>query len=120
MIIEKINQTAQQLPEKTAIIYEDQWINYAQLKEIINKLTNGLKGSGIKKGDRVALMLPNVPHFVFTYFALMQLGAIVVPINYMLYEDDLNYVLNDSELKAIIYWEGFRKELKDFFQQTAE
>ena len=120
MIIEKINRTAQQLPEKTAIIYEDQWINYAQLKEIINKLTNGLKGSGIKKGDRVALMLPNVPHFVFSYFALMQLGAIVVPINYMLYEDDLNFVLNNAELKAIIYWENFRKELKNFFQNCAD
>ena len=111
MLIDKLHQTVQKFPEKTAIVFDEYQISYNQLNEITNKLSNGLRASGIVKGDRVALMLPNVPHFVFSYYALLQLGAIVVPINYMFHGNDLTYVLNKSELKAIIYWDGFRKDL---------
>ncbi len=120
MIFEKIHQTVQKIPEKTAIVFNDYHINYSELSEIINKLSNGFLNSGIAKGDRVALMLPNVPHFIFSYFALQRIGAIVVPVNYMFYENDLNFVLNNSELKAIIYWDGFRKELKKFFSNCPD
>jgi long-chain acyl-CoA synthetase len=120
MIIEKLHQIVQTSPEKTAIVFKEYHINYSELNEIINKLSQGLQNSGIAKGDKVALMLPNVPHFIFSYFALQQIGAIVVPVNYMFYENDLNYVLRNSELKAIIYWDGFRKELKEFFVNCTE
>ena len=120
MIVEKLHQTVQKFPEKTAIVFNEHQINYGELNEIINKLSNGFLDSGIAKGNRVALMLPNVPHFIFSYFALQQVGAIVVPVNYMFYENDLNFVLNNSELKAIIYWDGFRKELKEFFLNCSE
>ncbi|MCD4665246.1 MAG: AMP-binding protein [Bacteroidales bacterium] len=116
MIVEKLHHAAQQFPENTAIIFEDYQINYVQLTDIINKLANGLKDSGINGGDRVALMMPNLPHFVFSYYAIQQAGAVVVPINYMLESDDLNLMLNNAKPAAIIYWEGFRSALNDFFE----
>ncbi|OQX95811.1 hypothetical protein B6I21_03515 [candidate division KSB1 bacterium 4572_119] len=116
MIQQKIRELAEQKPDNTAIIYEDYRISYFQLNQMLDKLANGLKNVGIEKGDRVALILPNVPHFIFNYYAIQRLGATVVPVNYMLPPDELLHVLNNSKPKAVIYWDGFRGEMVEFFK----
>ncbi len=119
MLIENLKSVSEQYPEKTALIYENYRISYANLKEISDRLANGLINCGIAKGDRVGVMLPNVPHFVFVFIALLKISAVVVPVNYMLFEDDLNHELRNAQLKAIVYWDGFRKLLKTFFLHNA-
>jgi len=111
MLIEKFKKIAQELPNKTAIIFNEHIITYAQVDEITNKLANGLSTIGIKRGDRIALLMPNLPHFIFSYYAALKTGAIISPINYTLENDDLNHVLKNLNPHAVIYWEGFSQTI---------
>ncbi len=115
MIWKNLHNSIEAHSEKEALIFQDHRITYRELGEIINRLANGLKNAGIEKGDRVALMLPNLPHFVFSYFAGLQIGAQIVPINYLMELDDLNHVLTKVEPKAIIFWDKFRNLLHTYF-----
>jgi long-chain acyl-CoA synthetase len=95
------------MPERTALIFGDQKIEYGRLLEAIQRLAGGLVALGVQKGDRVAIMLPNVPHFCISYYAILSLGAIVVPINVMSNEKELSYFLDRSGARMLIAWEGF-------------
>ena len=116
MIVKRIREVVQEFSDKNAIIFNDHQIKYTQLEEITNKLANGLRNSGLKAGDRIALMMPNVPHFLFSYYAILKIGAIVVPINYMMEEDEVIGVLKSLKPHAIIYWEGFRKYIRNYLE----
>src|SRR5579884_305711 len=61
-------------PRRTAIIFQDQPIGYGSLNAQIERAADGLVAQGIRRGDRVALMLPNVPEFVVAYYAVLRLG----------------------------------------------
>jgi len=92
---------------KPALIFQDQPISYAQLNGLIERCANALAARGIARGDRVAIMLPNIPQFVVAYYAVARLGAIVVPLNVLYKADEIAYMLGDSEAKAFIVFEGF-------------
>ena len=94
-------------PAKTAIIFQDQPISYGQLQGMIELVANALAARGIGHGDRVALMLPNIPQFAAAYYAVARLGAIVVPLNLLYKAEEVGYMLNDSGAKAIIIFEMF-------------
>ncbi len=111
MIIDRICDVAKAFPDKIAIVFNEHQIRYSQLDQIINQSANGLSRAGIRRGDRVALLMPNLPHFVFSYYAIMKLGAIVVPINYMMEDSEFEEVLKVVAPQAIIYWAGFRRHL---------
>ncbi len=120
MIVKKIQDTAKAFPEKNALIFNDYQISYSQLEKITNKLANGLTGIGIQAGDRVALMLPNLPHFAFSYYAILKAGGIVVPINYMMEDDEFEGVFKNITPRAIIYWEGFKKYIRHYLDSVTE
>ncbi len=86
-------------------------ISYAMLHEAIKRLARGLQKLGITRGDRVAVMLPNMPHFVISYYAALRLGAVVVPVNTMYKSRELSLVLEDCEANVIIIWQGLYSEL---------
>lgn len=119
MVVERFRDIAQKYSEKNAIIYNEHKISYSKLEEITNKIANGLKNNGIKAGDRVALMMPNLPHFVFSYYAVLKLGAVVIPINYMMEDDEFTLVLQRIEPHCIMYWEGFRNYVDEYLNQVA-
>ncbi|MCL1475207.1 class I adenylate-forming enzyme family protein [Argonema antarcticum] len=112
-IAQNIERGRRIFPRKTALTFECQYFSYEQLDEMANRVANGLQSLGIKKGDRVALYLPNLPEFVFTYFGILKLGAVVVSINVMLRRDEVWYILNDSGSKAIITTENLRLNVPD-------
>jgi long-chain acyl-CoA synthetase len=66
-----------------------------------------LAANGIVHGDRVALLLPNIPEFVVAYYAVLRCGRIVVPINVLYKAEEIAYILQDSEAKAFILYAGF-------------
>ncbi len=120
MVVERLREIAHKFSGKNAIIFNEHEISYATLEEISNKLANGLKGNRIKAGDRVAVLMPNLPHFVFSYYAILKLGAIVVPINYMMEDNEFVGVLQSIEPQLIIYWEGFRHYVQEYLSQVTE
>ena len=89
-------------PKRDALIHEGKSITFDELNKNVNRLANGLKGLGIKRGERVAIMLPNTPEFVYSFFACQKLGAIAVPFNTMYKGGEILHILNDCGAHAII------------------
>lgn len=89
-------------PDWIAISYLGKKISYKELDEISNQFANGLISLGIKKGAKVALLLPNVPQYVFCFFGILKCGAIVVPCNPLYREKEIEFQLDDSEAEAIV------------------
>jgi long-chain acyl-CoA synthetase len=99
--------SARKYPTKTAIIAGDVSIPYAQLDLLARRFAGALKGLGLERGQHVALVMPNVPHFAVAYYGALYAGLVVVPLNVLLTADELAYHLTDSDAAAIICWEGF-------------
>ena len=110
-LIEQFNKTANKYTEHTAMVFQDQKIEYGRMSEAVKRLAQGLRNIGIEETDKVALLLPNIPHFPISYYAIFELGAVVVPINIMLPAEEIQYYLQDSGAKALITWEGFRLQV---------
>ncbi|MFP6808518.1 MAG: long-chain-fatty-acid--CoA ligase [Pseudomonadales bacterium] len=82
-------------------------LNFSELNIRCNRLANALIESGIKKGDRVALLLMNSPEFMTAYFAIAKIGGIVVPLNWRLVADELEFIIRDSGATTMIFGEEF-------------
>jgi long-chain acyl-CoA synthetase len=110
--------SARRDPGKVAVILDDFKLRYAEVNGAANKIANGLVGLGVRAGDKVALMLPNTPHFVICYYAILKTGATVVPLNVLFKRHEVEYHLEDSDSVALIVWEGFLGEAAVGFQQA--
>lgn len=97
-----LDQTAQQQPQKTALIFFGKSITYEQLRQHINSVAAALQQNGIKPGDLVALLLPNCPQYIISYYAILTIGAVVVPVNPLLTVSELVHVVQDSGVRAAI------------------
>jgi long-chain acyl-CoA synthetase len=113
-----LEQSAKRSPGKLAVALDDNRLRYAELNGAANKLANALKSIGVQPGDKVALMLPNTPHFPICYYAILKAGAIVVPLNVLFKQNELQYHLEDSDAVALIAWEGFLAEALPGFQRA--
>ena len=87
---------------KTALFVDDEKITYGDILQRADTLAAYLAAQGVQKGDKVALFLRNSPEFVYTIFALSKLGAVVVPVNTFLKEEELSYILEDSGSSVLI------------------
>ncbi len=99
-------------PGKTLLYFQEQEITYGDFNANINRVANGLVRLGVKKGDKVGLMLPNCPEFLYSWFGLNKIGAVMVPINTAFKGPETKYVLNHSEANTLIVdsllWEVIR------------
>ncbi|MDQ0268835.1 fatty acid--CoA ligase family protein [Cytobacillus purgationiresistens] len=98
----QLHKTAQEKGHKTAYYFMDQSSTYAELDASVTKFASGLSSIGIKEGDNVALLLGNTPQFVIGLYGAMRLGAKVIPINPIYTPDEIGYILNNGDVKAII------------------
>ena len=102
-----LTESAEKFPERTAIRLDDTAIPYAAL-DITSKLVAGLlESKGVEAGDRVGIMLPNVPHFPMVYFGILRMGARVVPMNVLLTAREVTHYLKNSGAKVVVAWEDF-------------
>ena len=102
LVGDMFDMTVKSYPKKHAIIFNDMRITYEELKQSVNRLANGLRKIGVGKSDLVMVHLKNNPDIVITYFAIIKLGAIVVPLNVMYVAHEIRYVGADTGAKAII------------------
>ncbi len=96
-----LDETAARYPDKTYTIFNGAERTYAQVKNTADRIANFLASKGIQKGDRVAIFLPNLPHYPAIYFGILKAGAVCVTCNPMYTQDELNYQLNDAGAKAV-------------------
>ncbi len=106
--------------KREAIRFENRIYTYQEMNEESNKIAGGLAGLGLVKGDRIALMLPNIPEFVFSFFGIQKLGAIVVPFNTMYKGREISFILRDSGAKAIICLSNFSNMIQEIQSECPE
>lgn len=97
-----LEQTAAKSPAQTALIYFGAKLSYGQLLEHVNRLAAGLQTLGVKPGDRVALLMPNCPQFVISYFGALRAGAIVTATSTMYTARELIHQWNDAGATVVI------------------
>lgn len=117
-VAETLDLNIKESGENNAIIWGESRVTYNELHEAVYKLAGGLRKLGIKKGDRILLMLPNIPHFPVAYYAALAIGAVIVPVNIMFKDREIAYQLEDSEAVAAIGWEGFADDLNAAREKT--
>jgi len=88
--------------KKLALSFGKRRITYRELDNRVNRLSYGLTRSGIKKEDKVGILLKNCPEYIVSYFAILKAGGIVIPLNFMLKEEGLKYILDNAEVSIII------------------
>ena len=98
-----VERAAHKHPDKIAIIYENKKISYGKLNKRINQLSNALISLGLKKGDKVGVILYNCPEFIEIIHGISRAGGILVSINYRLTPTELEYILNQSDSRFLIY-----------------
>ena len=91
---------------RTAIWFMKRKITYKEFKDIADRLATALVDLGVKKGDVVAIMIPNFPQFIFSFFGILKAGGIVTACSVLLTGPELAYQLNDSGAEIIIAWDG--------------
>ena len=99
-----LDQAAAEHPDHAALRMDDLVLSYAQLREAAGRMSALLASFGVEPGDRVGLMLPNVPAFPIAFYGALAAGAIVVPMNPLLKSREVSYYLGDSGAKAVIAW----------------
>ena len=102
---------------QTAILYRDQEITYSDVLESVNRTGNALRDLGIGIEERVALLLLDCPEFIYSFFGLIKMGAVAVPMNTMLRPPDYLYLLNDSRAKAVIISEALLPQIESIRDQ---
>ncbi len=105
----KFNDNAEANPDRPYIIIDETTITYRQANDLARKLANSLTGTGVKKGDRVALMSPNFPQYIIGLEACYKLGAIVVPTNPLATAKEVTHQFKDSGTETVIVWAGVSK-----------
>ena len=92
--------------DRTAIVFGDTKLSYAQVNGAANQVANLLVERGVKPGDKVALSCPNLPYFSIIYYGVLKAGATVVPLNVLLKAREVAYHLDDSDAVAYFAFEG--------------
>ncbi len=100
-IAQHVARVARAQPQHTAIVFEGGRVDYATLDAHAARLARALTNCGIRRGDRVALYLPNVPAFALAYLGIQRMGGVAVSINAMLTSEEVEYILNDSSARIV-------------------
>ncbi|UCF92335.1 MAG: AMP-binding protein, partial [Desulfobacterales bacterium] len=96
-----LDETARDFPNQVYTIFNDATRTFAQVKDMADRVANFLADRGIRKGDRVAIFLPNLPHYPAIYFGILKSGAVCVTCNPIYTAGELYYQLMDSGAKAV-------------------
>src|SRR5215212_9953042 len=98
--------------DKVALTFYGTTFDFAHLGGLTEKMAASLASRGVKKGDRVALMLPNCPQYAISFFATVRLGAIVTQINPMYVEREIEHILEDSGAETIVVYAAVYERVK--------
>jgi long-chain acyl-CoA synthetase len=106
-LAQAILDAGQEDPGHIAVKLDDAEMSYKMLEGATAHMVGLLRDHGVKAGDRVGIMLPNVPYFPVCYYGILRAGAIVVPMNVLLKKREVGYYLKDPEAKLLIAWGDF-------------
>jgi long-chain acyl-CoA synthetase len=105
--------SAERAPQSAAVRLDGTELTYAELDERSARLATLLRERGLRQGDRVGVMLPNVLEFPVSYYGVLRAGGTVVPMNVLLKRREIAFYLEDSGAKLLLAWHGFCDEARD-------
>ena len=110
--------TARDHADRTAMLFKGARLTYGEFDSAVNRFAAGLQRLGVKKGDRVALHLPNCPQYPIAYYATLRIGAIVVPCNPLYQSHEMTYQLNNSGAEVIVTLSSLYPLIRDIRADT--
>ncbi|MBN2060368.1 MAG: long-chain fatty acid--CoA ligase [Deltaproteobacteria bacterium] len=113
-----LEKAAEEFPNNTALTFQGYRISYGRLKDMVDRLATCLTDFGLKKGERVAILLPNIIHCVAAYYATLKLGAVTVMGNPLSSDKELEYQFNDSGAKVLITIDLVAKRMIELRSKT--
>ncbi len=119
LLHEMLSTSAAAFPQRPAIFFFDRQIRYRELDSLSTRFAHGLRGLGIKTGDRVAIVLPNIPQCVIAFYGALKAGAVVVLGNPLLHEQELHRQLQDSGARVLLTQESLRDVAKRVCADTS-
>jgi long-chain acyl-CoA synthetase len=117
-LVEAMEETSRKYSDDVSLIFKNNKLTYGEQQEASDRVAAGLQKLGVKKGDRVAIHLLNSPQFPITYYAVLKIGAIVVPCNPVYTARELKHQLNDSGAETIITMSLFYPTIKQIRTDT--
>jgi len=103
---------AKKYSDRTFCLFENEALSYASMEATANAMAHGLIEQGCKPGDKIAVLLPNIPEWLITFFAVAKAGATVVPINSLLKREEAQFILNNSQANKLITIPHFVDQLR--------
>jgi long-chain acyl-CoA synthetase len=113
-----LDRTAKEFPDKPALVFQGYKLTYRQFKEMVDRFATCLADFGIKQGDAVAILLPNLIPCVVAYFSILKIGAITVMNNPLYTDRELEHQFNDSGSKALITLDLLANRMIDLRPKT--
>ena len=101
-LVEKVRQQASEQPEKIAYHFMGKDTSYGEFEQTVARFAAALQNLGVQKGDHVALLLGNTPHYLISLYASMRIGATVIPINPIYTPDEITYIIQNGDVKVVI------------------
>lgn len=117
-LLDVVRDTAAQRPNHTAVIFKGARLSYAELERLSDAFANALHAQGVRKGDRVALLLPNCPQSIITQLGVWKAGGIAVPINPLYTEHELERLLKECGAETAVVLTLFYKKIKSLQLST--
>ncbi len=114
-----LDRTVSHYPGHIAFIYYGTKLSYAQFSSLANRFATGLQRLGIKKGDRVAIALPNIPQYPIAFYGALRAGAVIVPTNPLYTEREMQHQLADSGARFIVMLDMFYPVVRAVRTNTA-
>jgi len=114
-----LQSSAGRYPSRPALVFYGRRVTYRDLDAATNRFANALSGLGIRKGDRVAIMLPNLPQSVIAYYGALKLGAVVVQVNPLYVDREIEQQVNDAEARVIVALDLFYPRIAPIRSKTA-
>ncbi len=109
-LADNLTKTAAKHPDRPAVRLDDSVLSYAELQDAARRVAALLLDRGVGPGDRVGLVLPNVPAFPVLFYGALAVGAVVVPMNPLLKGREVKYYLEDSGAKIVFAWKDMAEE----------
>ncbi len=117
-VYEFLDNSAKDFGSRTAIWFMKNKISYKNLKDIADRLATALVELGLKRGDVVAIMIPNFPQFIMSYYGILKAGGIVTACSVLHTEHELAYQLNDCGAEIIIAWDNQIEKINKIKDRT--
>ena len=111
-LAENLFQTAKKFSSRTAIVFYDRRIGYEQCWDYVSRLAGALAGRGLVPGDRLAIALPNVPEFIYTYYATLAAGGEIIPVNPLYTAREIEFMLRDSGARFVVTHPMFEQTVR--------